>query len=54
MKTEESHASNIRLKPRRAQDCHDCMSGLRSDDPEPQILLTLVRGQGEQCPGSEA
>jgi hypothetical protein len=54
MKTEESYASNIRLDPCLAQDCPDCMSGLRSDDPESQILFTIVRGEGEQCPGSEA
>jgi hypothetical protein len=48
------HDGRNNSKSTLAQDCHDCMSGLRSDDQESQILLTLVRGQGEQCPSSEA
>jgi hypothetical protein len=30
------------------------MSGLQSEDQEPEVLLALLRGQGEQCPGAEA
>ena len=44
-----THGHESRL----AQDCHDCISLLRSDEQESEVLLQGVCSQGEQRPGSQ-